>query len=68
MGECMGKKGVWAYAKGGMGSISQAIAASCREKGVELITNAAVKRILHANSKVTGVEMEDGSKLEAHES
>merc|ERR1719198_1715921 len=65
MGECMGKKGVWAYARGGMGSISQAIAGAARDHGAELVTDASVKRMLHSNGKVTGVEMEDGSVLEA---
>lgn len=65
MGECMGKKGVWAYARGGMGAISQAIASSAREHGAELVTDAPVRRILHATGRVKGVEMEDGSVVEA---
>jgi len=65
MGECMGKKGVWAYSRGGMGAVSGAIAKSAEKHGAKLITNAAVNRLLHANGKMKGVEMADGSVLEA---
>lgn len=66
MGECMGKKGVWAYAKGGMGSISQAIASEASLHGVELVTNASVQQILHRDGRVSGVKLDDGSVLEAN--
>jgi phytoene dehydrogenase-like protein len=69
MGEAAGKAGVWAYVEGGMGAISNAIAASATEKGAEIVTNASVKRILYTGSstdaQVSGVEMEDGSIIEA---
>lgn len=65
MGEAAGKKGVWSYVEGGMGSISNAIAKSAQEKGAEIALNATVKKILWKNSKVMGVEMADGSQLHA---
>jgi hypothetical protein len=65
MGEAAGKKGVWAYVEGGMGAITQAIAASARDKGAEILTNAMVKRLLHDGKTVRGVEMFDGSVIEA---
>jgi hypothetical protein len=37
MGEAAGRKGVWAYVEGGMGAVSNAIAASAREKGAEIV-------------------------------
>ncbi len=40
MGECNGVRGVWGYVRGGMGMISQSIAAAAREKGAEIRTNA----------------------------
>ena len=36
MGECNGVRGVWGYVRGGMGGLSQSIAAAAREKGVEI--------------------------------
>src|SRR6476619_2599352 len=40
MGECNGVRGVWGYVRGGMGGISNAIAAAARERGAEIRTNA----------------------------
>jgi len=65
MGESAGKKGIWSYIKGGMGSISNAIASSAQNYGAEICCNAKVKKILHNNEKVTGVEMDDGTIIDA---
>jgi phytoene dehydrogenase-like protein len=69
MGEAAGKQGVWSYVEGGMGSISQAIAAAARERGAELLTNATVQRIMHEGegegARVCGVRMVDGTELRA---
>ncbi|MEZ5994540.1 MAG: NAD(P)/FAD-dependent oxidoreductase [Hyphomonadaceae bacterium] len=45
-GEVNGKKGLWGHAIGGMGSITQAMAACCRERGVEIRTGVPVKEII----------------------
>ncbi len=45
-GEVNGKKGLWGHAIGGMGAITQAMAACCRERGVDIRTSAAVKEII----------------------
>lgn len=65
MGEAAGKKGVWSYVKGGMGSISEAIALSGMKHGVEICTNATVRRILREDGKAVGVQLADGSCLKA---
>lgn len=65
MGEAAGKKGVWAYVQGGMGAVSNSIAAAARQHGAELVTNATVDRILYEGNHVRGVQMEDGSELHA---
>src|SRR5205807_8641425 len=44
MGETNGKKGVWAYVRGGMGGISQALAGAAKDLGVEIRCNAEVAR------------------------
>ena len=40
MGECDGVRGVWGYVRGGMGGISNALAAAARERGAEIRVNA----------------------------
>lgn len=65
MGEIAGRKGVWAYVKGGMGAISNAIASSAKSLGVDIQTNASVKRILIDGNRAIGVEMEDGTVIHA---
>ena len=39
-------QGFYGHVMGGMGAITQAMAAACRERGVEIRTDAAVSRIL----------------------
>ncbi len=67
MGEAAGRKGVWAYVEGGMGAVSASIAAAAQGFGAEIATNATVREIVYAaeQGQVTGVVMEDGTRLEA---
>jgi len=65
MGECDGVRGVWGYVRGGMGGISNAIAAAAREKGAEIRTNAEVGRILVKDGTVQGVGLTDGTEIRA---
>jgi len=58
-------KGVWAYMRGGMGTISESIAAAGREAGAEIVCNASVKSITLDGDAATGVEMADGSRIAA---
>lgn len=48
-GEVNGKKGLWGHAVGGMGAITQAMAACCRERGVEIRTGVTVKELVIDN-------------------
>ncbi len=59
-GEVNGKPGVWGHAVGGMGAITQAMAAEARRLGVHLETDAPVKRIVTERGAATGIELEDG--------
>jgi len=59
-GEVNGKTGVWGHAIGGMGAITQAMAAEARRLGVTLETDAPVKRIVVEGGRATGIELEDG--------
>jgi phytoene dehydrogenase-like protein len=67
MGECNGARGVWGYVRGGMGGISDAIAAAARERGVEIRTNAPVARIITRDGAVQGVALADGTELRARQ-
>lgn len=50
-----------------MGAISNAIAASARNMGAEIVTNAAVRSIfLDSSGKANGVVMDDSSRLTAN--
>src|SRR6516164_6135304 len=45
MGGIAGHRGLWGFVRGGMGAVSEAIAASGRAKGVEIRTNASVAKV-----------------------
>ncbi|HKK02342.1 MAG TPA: NAD(P)/FAD-dependent oxidoreductase [Gammaproteobacteria bacterium] len=64
-GEVNGKAGAWGHAIGGMGAISDAIAAEARARGVQLRTKATVERVNVRNGRAVGVTLSDGSELEA---
>ncbi|WNC73099.1 NAD(P)/FAD-dependent oxidoreductase [Thalassotalea psychrophila] len=64
-GEVNGKKGLWGHAVGGMGAITQAMAASALEKGVTIEVNQSVKRVIVENGKAIGVELTDGKTIHA---
>jgi len=60
-----GKPGIWGHAIGGMGAITQAMAAEARLRGVELSVEAPVARILVEGGRAQGVLLEDGTSLTA---
>ncbi|HEY8614797.1 NAD(P)/FAD-dependent oxidoreductase [Phenylobacterium sp.] len=64
-GEVNGKKGAWGHAIGGMGAITQAMAACCRERGVEIRTGAGVAEVLTRGGRATGVVTEAGETIQA---
>src|SRR5450759_2283132 len=64
-GEVNGKKGIWGNAIGGMGAITQAMAAEAVARGVEIRTGAAVARIAANQGKKFMVVLESGAQLEA---
>src|SRR6476659_1058517 len=65
MGECNGVRGVWGYVRGGMGGISNAIAAAARERGAQIKTNSEVSRILVQRGEAVGVVLKDGTEFRA---
>lgn len=65
MGECNGVRGVWGYVRGGMGMVSQSIAAAAKTRGAEIRTNADVGKILAKDGAVYGVALKDGTEFHA---
>jgi phytoene dehydrogenase-like protein len=65
-GEVNGKSGVWGHALGGMGAITQAMAAEARRLGVTLETDAPVKRIVTQGDRATAIELEDGRVIQGN--
>jgi phytoene dehydrogenase-like protein len=65
LGEFDASRGSWGLAKGGMGAITQAMAAAGRAHGVEYRTSAAVGRIIVEQKRAVGVVLEDGTEFRA---
>jgi len=65
MGGVGGQRGLWGFVKGGMGAVSEAIAASARASGAEIRTNAPVERVLIRNGRAYGVALAGGDELHA---
>ncbi len=63
-GEVNGKSGVWGHAVGGMGAITQAMAAEARRLGVTLETDSPAKRIVVEGNRARAVELEDGRVIQ----
>ena len=66
-GEVNGKSGAWGHAIGGMGAISDAIAAEARARGVEIRIDAAVARVLVRGGRAVGVALADGTEILARQ-
>jgi len=65
MGGVAGHRGLWGFVRGGMGAVSEAMAASARAKGVEIRTNAAVAKVTVRGGRAQGVVLESGEEIEA---
>jgi phytoene dehydrogenase-like protein len=60
-----GKKGIWGHAVGGMGAITQAMAAACREAGAKIELDAPVARLRVDGGRTTGLVLDGGSEVAA---
>jgi phytoene dehydrogenase-like protein len=60
-----GRRGVWGYARGGMGAVTQALAAAARDLGVEIRTSAPVGVVLVEGGVAAGVVLESGATIRA---
>ncbi len=65
MGGVAGHRGLWGFVRGGMGAVSESIAASARAAGAEIRTGAEVQRILVRDGRVRGVALSSGEEIPA---
>jgi phytoene dehydrogenase-like protein len=65
LGELDGRRGAWGHARGGMGAISDAIAAEARRLGVRLETGCAVERVVCERGRAIGLALADGRSIRA---
>ena len=65
MGSIDGTVGAWGFARGGMGAITQSLAAALRASGGSIRCDAPVARILTRNGRATGVVLEGGEEIPA---
>lgn len=63
MGEVDGHMGAWGFARGGMGAISQALAASLKSQGGEIRVEADVRHVIVRNGNVEGVALANGDEI-----
>jgi phytoene dehydrogenase-like protein len=60
-----GHLGSWGFPRGGMGGVTQAMAAAAGALGAEIRTSAPVRRITTRGGRSTGVVLEGGEELAA---
>lgn len=65
MGSVTGHRGVWAYVRGGMGALSEALASAAQHAGASVRCEAAVERIRVERGRARGVVLEGGEELAA---
>jgi len=65
MGMVTGKRGAWAYVRGAMGAVTQALKTVALKRGVEIRTSADVAEINIASNRATGVTLTSGEVIDA---
>jgi phytoene dehydrogenase-like protein len=64
-GEVNGKRGVWGHAIGGMGAITQAMAAAAGAHRVRIDLGSSVREVIVERGRATGAVLEDGTAVRA---
>ncbi len=67
IGEIDGQAGAWGWVHGGMGEVTRCISESAQAAGATIRRDTAVRRVVIRGGRATGVELEDGSVLEARQ-
>jgi phytoene dehydrogenase-like protein len=65
LGRAGGARGVWAYVAGGMGALSDALAAAARAAGAELRADQEVVEVRVRGGRACGVTLASGETLDA---
>jgi phytoene dehydrogenase-like protein len=65
LGGVEGARGVWGVVRGGMGTITEALATAAHGLGVTINTGTGVERILVENGRAVGVVLEGGEEVRA---
>lgn len=65
MGEVDGSVGAWGYARGGMGAVTKALAASFQSVGGTILTGSEVDKVITSNGRATGVALANGDEVHA---
>lgn len=63
LGEADGEPGSWGFVRGGMGGLTQAMAAAAHAHGASVRTDAPVERILVEDGVARGVVLENGEEI-----
>ena len=63
MGQAAGKRGLWGFVRGGMGAVTQALAAVARRHGADIRTGCEVAQILVRDGRACGVVLATGGEL-----
>jgi phytoene dehydrogenase-like protein len=65
LGELDGSFRAWGFARGGMGSVSGAIARAAEKHGAEIRVNAEVSQLVIKNGRACGVVLKSGEEIQA---
>jgi len=65
IGSLEGNRKVWGFSKGGMGRITEAMAASAQHFGAVVRTNARVRKVIVKDGRAAGVALDSGETIEA---
>jgi phytoene dehydrogenase-like protein len=66
MGDVDGTVGAWGFARGGMGSVTKAMASSFRASGGTIRADAGVEKFLVKNGRAVGVALASGEEIYAN--
>src|SRR6516165_7385696 len=65
LGEVNGKPGVWGYAIGGIGAITQAMARVAAKHGARIEVRSEVREVIVEGGRTVGVVLKDGTSVRA---
>ena len=65
LGQAAGRSGAWGYARGGMGSVSEALRSAAEAAGARVALEEPVERVIASGSRATGVALAGGREVRA---